>query len=190
MRALPVFVVILLAAAGVQWLVRGEETRLDAEDRTRIDRYEIRPGSGIGPVRIGMSRGAAERAMRGTGQPVTAFVRGQTPPAVLAMHENAFQVYFDTSDRVEAVEVMGPSVDVQGRGDEPVFVAVFDGVDVFRTPATKLVEVVSRKAAPDLEAAEDPGITFEFPTLGLSLWRQTDEEGPFFETVYVSRPRS
>lgn len=55
-----------------------------------------------------MSRDDAKRAMETTGHKVESFVRWQNRPPVLAMQENSFQVYFDRSDRVEAIEVMGP----------------------------------------------------------------------------------
>ena len=151
-----------------------------------MDTYEVRPGSGAGPVEIGMSRQDAERAMEATGHQVKSFVRWPEAPPILAMQANSFQVYFDHSDRVEAVELMGPGSDGQSFGEEPPFVALYGDVDVFRTPASELAEVVSGDAQPDT-GAEDHGIAFTFPTIGLSLWRATDEDTPFFETVLVRR---
>jgi hypothetical protein len=192
MRALAGIVLVLLGALAAQWLVAGDDAALDGTDgvATRdMRRYEIRPGRGIGPIRIGMSRADAERAMGTTGQAVQSFVRGQQGPPVLAIERNSLQAYFDDADRVEGVEIYGGAGDSRALGVEPAFSARYRGVDVFRTPASELVAVVSRDAPSDPAASEDPGVTFEFPSIGLSLWRQTDEQTPFFETVYVSRPR-
>ena len=74
------------------------------------------------------------------------------------------------------------------RRERPPFAAELGDVDVFRTPATDLVALVSRKTSLD-PSSHDPGVTFEFPTIGLGFWRESREEGPFFETVYVSPPQ-
>ena len=102
------------------------------------------------------------------------------------MLANSFQAYFDRSGRVEAIEVMGPARDGQIEGVEPTFAALYREVDVFRTPASKLAEVVCRDAEPD-SAARDYAVAFEFPSIGLSLWREASKDTPFFETVAVSR---
>jgi len=104
------------------------------------------------------------------------------------MQNNSFQVYFGRSDRVEEIEVMGPASDAQSFGDEPPFVARYGDLDVFRTPAFKLVDVVSRDAEPDT-TAEEHGAAFTFPTIGLSLWRASTEDTPFFETALVFKPK-
>lgn len=83
---------------------------------------------------------------------------------------------------------MGPSSDAQAVGEEPPFVARYGDVDVFRTPAPQLVEVVSRKADPDT-SAEEHGAAFTFPAIGISLGRASTEDTPFFETVLVSSPK-
>ncbi len=83
---------------------------------------------------------------------------------------------------------MGPPRDAQSFGDEPPFVALYGDVDVFRTPASKLVDVVSRAGDPDT-AAEDHGVAFTFPTIGISFWREATEGTPFFETVFLNRSK-
>ena len=92
------------------------------------------------------------------------------------------------ADRVEAIEVMGPASDGQTFGEEPEFVALYGDFDVFRTPGSKLVDVVSRDADPETMG----GPEFSFPTIGIDLWRdgEATEDTPFFMTVYVSRPRA
>lgn len=111
---------------------------------------------------------------------------------MLAMCENAFQVYFDESGRVAEIEVMGPARDAQERREQPSFAAVYSGVDVFRTPAEEVAALVSRSGPPD-DTDEDHGPSLSFPTLGLRLWRDDDptappkEWAPFFMTALVSR---
>jgi hypothetical protein len=178
---------VLLAAAAALPFAVGEDANVELSGErqgARMDVYKIRPGSGVGPVQLGMSRDDAKRAMGTTGHKVESFDRWQRSPPVLAMQENSFQVYFDGSDRVEAIELMGPSSDGQSFGDEPPFAAHYGDVDVFRTRASELADVVSRDADPDKEA-EDHGVAFTFPTIGISLWREGTEDTPFFETVSV-----
>ena len=182
---------VVLGVVAALVLADGEDGQLRSSGErssARTGVYKIRPGNGIGPVEIGMSRDEAKRAMEKTGRRVESFVRWENTPPVLAMQENSFQVYFDRSDRVKEIEVMGPSSDGQGFGEEPPFAALYGTVDVFRTRASKLVDVVSQDAAPD-PTAEEHGAAFAVPTIGISLWRESTEETPFFETVLVHKPK-
>lgn len=102
------------------------------------------------------------------------------------------QVYFDRADRVVGIEVMGPTSDGQREGLEPEFTVRYAGVDVFRTPAKRLVDVVSRRARAKPVVTE-AGSTLTFPALGIALWRIVVEDTPYFETVVgdpPKRPRS
>lgn len=185
-------IVLAVLAGGVSFFVTEGDDVAGELTSSRQSVYEIRPGDGIGPVEIGMSRAEAERAMKATGQAVESFVRWPQSPAVLAMERNAFQVYFDRADRVNGIEVMGLTRDGQSDGREPEFTALYDGVDVFRTPAKRLVEVVSRRAKAKPVVTE-AGSTLTFPALGIGLWRMVVEDTPYFETVGVDppqRPRS
>jgi len=184
MRAFAGIVLVVLAVGAAKLLFPGADSTIAGSD---IAAYEIRPGQGIGPVQIGMSRDEARRAMQATGQTVDTIDRGD-PRQALVMQGNGFQAYFDASDRVHAVEVMRPYLDMHSIAGRPPFAARLGDVDVFRTPATHLVRIVSRVAPTDPHG-EDPGVTFEFPTIGLDLWREGIEDTPYFETVYVSRPR-
>jgi hypothetical protein len=177
MRALAGIVLVLLVVAAAKLLGgiadpvtgRGTET------------YEIRPGRGIGPVRIGMSREEARLAMQATGQSVVSLER-----QMLGMHGGAFRIHLDATARVESVEVVRGTPTALQPGEELPFAALLGDVDVLRTPATDLVALVSRKTKPDPNGP-DPGVTFEFPAVGLGFWRESPDEGPFFETVYVAR---
>src|SRR5688500_6258186 len=98
-------IVLAVIAGGVAFFVTERDDVASELTSLRQSVYEIRPGDGIGPVEIGMSRAQAERAMRATGQAVDSFVRWPESPPVLAMERNAFQVYFDRADRVNGIEV-------------------------------------------------------------------------------------
>ena len=181
-------IVLALLAGGVLFFVTEDEDVAGELTSSRQSVYEIRPGEGIGPVEIGMSRAQAERAMKATGRTVESFVRWPESPPVLAMERNAFQVYFDRADRVNGIEVMGLPRDGQSQGLEPQFTARYDAVDVFRTPAKRLVEVVSRRTRAK-PVVREFGSTVEFPALGIGLWREVVEETPYFETVGVDPPK-
>ena len=83
---------------------------------------------------------------------------------------------------------MGPTSQWQHEGAGAEFSARYDGVDVFETPAKRLVELVSRHARADPVATEMGG-TLTFPTLGISLWRMVVDATPRFESVLVSAPK-
>ena len=182
MRALAGIVLVLLVVAAAK-LLPGVA---DPVTGRGTDRYEIRPGKGIGPVKLGMSRDEARHAMQARGQRVVSLDRGDPRPA-LAMHGNGFQVYFDAADRVHGVEVMRPYSAALRPGERLPFAAELEDVDVFQTPATDLVALVSRKTRLDPDS-HDPGVTFEFPSIGLGFWREGIEHARFFESVYVDRP--
>jgi hypothetical protein len=181
MRAFGGIALVLLVVAAAK-LVPG---LADPVSGRGTDRYEITPGKGIGPVEIGMSREEARRAMTVRDRAVRSVDRGAARPALM-MHGGTFQVDFGPADRVEAVQVVRGSREALLPRERLPFVALLDDVDVFQTPATDLVARVSRKTKVQ-PSSDDPGVTFEFPTIGLGFWRETAEEGPFFETVYVSR---
>ena len=182
-------IVLALLAGGVLFFVTENDDVAGELTSLRQSVYEIRPGDGIGPVEIGMSRAEAARAMTRTGHAVDTFKRWpKESPPVLAMQGNSFQVYFDRADRVNGIEVMGPTSDGQHEGLEPEFTARYEGVDVFRTPAKRLVEVVSRRAGAKPVVTE-AGSTLTFPALGIALWRMVVEDTPYFETVVVDPPK-
>jgi hypothetical protein len=178
MRAVAGIALVLLAVAAAKFLLPGAADPITGRS---VATYEIRPGKGIGPVQIDMSREEARRAMQATGQSVVSFER-----QMLGMHAGAFRIHLDAADRVESVEVVRGTATALQPGEVLPFAALLGDVDVLRTPATDLVAFVSRNTKLDPNS-DDPGVTFEFPTIGLGFWRETDDEGPFFETVYVSR---
>ncbi|HEX5871421.1 MAG TPA: hypothetical protein VFY65_13430, partial [Longimicrobium sp.] len=95
--------------------------------------YDIVPHEGVGPVRLGMTRGEAREAMERAGVPLLP-VHGETTRD--ACQDAGFQVSYDESGIVEYIEL--------GRGGP--FVARYQGVSVFTTPADEMVSLVAKTA--------------------------------------------
>jgi hypothetical protein len=140
--------------------------------------FQVQPGVGIGPVRLGMT------------------------PADLRRAAGRCQVTDGDEDQ-EWVEALGLKVDyqagavvfVEACAVARVRVALF-GRDVFATPADELVAAVVRRAR--LRPARFPPgrDDYLFPSLRLALWRAfvpdeptgPGEQGWAFETVSVHAP--
>lgn len=141
--------------------------------------YTVQPFVGVGPIRLGMSREEARRAMS---EPAKSFRKGTASRYETdAFHQNAFQVYYGGDQPiVEYIEL--------SRGS--VVRALYRGLDVFATPADEVVSSVSRDSAFD---AADPEIPYSylFRGLQLSLWRpvipesDSDTEGRYFSTIGI-----
>lgn len=92
-------------------------------------------------------------------------------------------VYFDSDDRVEAIEV--------GRPDGGDDVVLYRDVDVFKTSAADLIE---RLTAEDVVEVKEQGRSATVVGLLLALWRPVvpestdDAEGRYFESALVARP--
>lgn len=141
--------------------------------------YEAIPHGGIGPVKLGMTRTEVHRVMPG---PREAFLKG--PDAgheTDAFHDSGFQVFYAGNPPVvEFIELSRDSG----------FRALYGGLDVFATPADRVVAQVSADAPFD-PAHFDLGYSYIFPDLDLSLWRPTlpespeDAEGREFSTIGI-----
>lgn len=141
--------------------------------RRSLPEYAVRPGEGIGPVRVGINRDEVARAL-------TAAQVDDLP------FGDPFRVRFH-DDEVVAIELAGLGPDAQSQGLDRGFTALLNGVDVFRTPAA---QVVAAAGHPPVQEDE----TYAFPRLGLRLWRQEGDEeeppAPCFESVLVERPQA
>ena len=140
----------------------------------------IEPHRGIGSIRFGMDRAMVRDEMErlGEGHPQT---RGQETDCYFGA---AFQVSFGDEGLVDFIE-LASSIEAE------VF---FDGLDVFDTPAGKLLTAVRRldQPAPDLS---HPPQSYIFPGLILTLWgrdKQYDhrrsQSRPIFGAVGVGAP--
>jgi len=137
--------------------------------------FAVQPLVSVGPVRLGVSRAEVLAALG----PCSARFR-KLPTSLHptdAWFGAGFQVFYTGADpAVEYIEVSANSG----------FVAVPFGHDCFSTPASLLVATIEKQAACDATDPE-PGLSYIFPALELSLWRPTMEkpEGTYFATVGI-----
>lgn len=141
--------------------------------------FQVIPLSGIGPVLLGMSREEVQAAM---GEEPYRFKKlFWSSNLTEAYHKGAFQVFFDEADKVEFIELSSPGAS---------FAVEYKGVNVFQTRADDLIAFISRDVGCDPQQPE-PGYTFVFSQIGLSLWRElvpendSDPEGQYFNTVGI-----
>jgi hypothetical protein len=137
-----------------------------------IYQFEVVPLVGIGPVKLGMSRGQSRAAIGLTFEP---FEKSPGVPidAYLGSH---YQVFFDSAGLVEYIELSG---------DGPV-VALYRQISVFETKVEALVAHLCRDADYDRTDWE-LGYSYIFPKLALSVWRpiMDNAEHPYFATIGV-----
>lgn len=164
-----------------------------------MNAYDVEPGIGVGPVRLGMTRSEAHSALEQLGLEVRSVRRWATSrpeaPPVLMAEGASFQVYFGEEDRVDEIELGGPPNDDREHGARPDLVARWMGLDVFETPAVDIVRLMADVAQADTEHLEYPA-TYDYPTAGVSFWRSDkpaahrEEVTPYFESVLVKRATS
>ena len=137
--------------------------------------YDISPGVGVGPVKLGSSPGDV-RAVMGSA-PHRFMKTSKSEHATEAW--DAFHVcYRGTPPTVEFIEL--------GKSSE--FRVHYKGIDVFETRASDLVALVSADTPYDPRNRE-LGYSYTFPAIELSLWRSVvpesddDPDGQFFEAV-------
>jgi hypothetical protein len=143
--------------------------------------YEIIPHIGVGPVRLGMDRSAARDAMA---LPFQTFKKSSaSKSATDAYLGNCFQVFFDDANTVQFIELSSP------------LRAIYKSVFVFEVRAEDVVKVVACDAEVD-QSASEPGYSFIYPSLEMSLWRPTvpdedqpenDYEGRYFSSVGIGK---
>jgi len=112
-------------------------------------RLEIRPNEGVGPVKFGMTRAQVGEAM-------------SKKPDFTRLDSDSFdclKVVYSTSQTVEFIEASAGST-----GE-----FIYEGVDVFDTPAKRLLTHIARFDKPDPQLSRE-GFEYVFPKLILSLW--------------------
>jgi hypothetical protein len=140
--------------------------------------FDITPGIGVGPVRLGMTRAEVHRAL---GAPDARF--GEREGFL-----SGFMVNYDSTERVEFIEL----------ANSPRFSAFFEGVCLHHIPAAHAVALVSRFDTFD-PTVRDLGYSYIFLNLQMSLWRSRivneseevdpeDARGYCFEAVGVAVP--
>lgn len=139
-------------------------------------RFQIQPGVGVGPVKLGMTRQEVHDAF---GEPESSYDEREG-------FLGGFFVDFDRTGRVEFIEL----------ANSVQFEALFEGKCLHQIPANEAVRLVSRFDKHD-ETNREIGYSYIFLDLQLSLWRGTmpqqdqeddDNDGRFFEAVGVAIP--
>ena len=141
--------------------------------------YEVQPHRGVGPVMLGMERMRVHEVM-----PESPCSFKKTPVSEYetdAFHQSGFQVFYGgDSPRVEYIEL----------SRDCGFSVFYRKIDVFGTPASELVDLLSRDAAID-QSNPEHGYSYSFPELDLCVWRSvipdsaSDEEGRRFDTIGI-----
>lgn len=148
----------------------------------------LHPPDAAGPLRIGATGQDTVDTLRQLGTPqALCRVTGSGPAWGVDRPSGLFiGVYFDTHDRVEAIELSRPSENT----DDAV---TYNDLNVFTTPAHDLVTQLRRRTTVH-EEEDDDGHAFTAPDLLLTFWRPTtpetsaDEDGRFFASVLLARP--
>jgi hypothetical protein len=143
-----------------------------------MDAFDVRPGLGIGPFNLGMTRADAIAAADTAGLTTAPFRRGSTGPVGLVIAGLLF-IHVDAVDEVEEIEV--------ALSDDMAI--VWQGLDL-RAPAREVVAAFDQIAAADATDREFPA-SMNYPAIGLSLWKEGKPGRPLtgrFEAVLVRRP--
>lgn len=123
-------------------------------------KYKLEPLSGIGPIKLGMTRKEVRSDMQ---EKYKSFKKTPDDPNLTdAFFNSTFQIFYDKNDNVEYIELSGYK--------SFEFVVVFNEIKIFETKADDLIEKISQKASYDKTNDKIP-YSYIFPTLELSLWR-------------------
>jgi hypothetical protein len=135
--------------------------------------FQIQPGIGVGPVKLGMTRQEVHDAL---GKPD--WSRDEREGFL-----GGFFVDFDQSGRVEFIEL----------AKSKQFKALFEHKCLHEVPADDAILFVSKFDKFD-ETNRELGHTYIFLKLQMSLWRGTmpededDSDGRFFEAIGIAIP--
>jgi hypothetical protein len=140
-------------------------------------KFEVQPKIGIGPVKLGMDRTTAIACM---GLAPDSFMKTQmSQHPTDSFYEAGFQIFYEgETPKVGSIEL----------SRDCGFEAMLFGENVLDIPVSeallKIEHVTGLKPK-----TEDEGYTYEIPSFGLWLWRQSnesnDEEGQYFSTIGV-----
>jgi hypothetical protein len=136
---------------------------------------DVRPHSGVGPLRLGMRREECRAAYHGR---FDEFLKVPDAERTTDIFAGAVCVFYDADDLAEYIEVS------RDRGVRPLL----DGVAVLEARPAEVVAALAQHAD---YVEEEPDCSYTFPRLDLALWRpfvSDDHEGRTFMTVGVGRP--
>lgn len=123
------------------------------------DQLEVLPGVGVGPFRLGDTRGRSIEAAERTGLALKQVVRWAGQEATLVVGSQ-MQLHF-RNDVVSEIEVSQP--DVPGVRD-----VVLDDVLLLRGASRTVIKLLEPRSSPT-RTAEYPA-TAEYPESGFTLW--------------------
>ncbi|MFI9781134.1 hypothetical protein ACIHCV_42055 [Streptomyces sp. NPDC051956] len=146
--------------------------------------FELVPPIGIGPLRIGMSRDDATRALDSLSDVKEVSAADQAGQHIF--RPSGLMVSIGCMhNRLESVEL--------GRPSAPSDLVGFRGIDVFGLPAREVVRRMAEVAA--IEPADEAPASFVAADLLLSFWRPfeadaepDEEQGYYFSSVLLARP--
>ncbi|RRJ61770.1 hypothetical protein EHV15_01350 [Paenibacillus oralis] len=108
-----------------------------------MDNLNIIPGQSIGDIKLGMTKTQAENAIKS--------------------HADLFaKIEYDSNDKIHFIEI--------GYGEADRYRCLYRDIDLFNTKVTELVEILDQVSPYDRNDSE-LGYTYNFPEMGLSLWR-------------------
>ncbi|MFE4649783.1 hypothetical protein [Streptomyces sp. NPDC056707] len=146
--------------------------------------FDLAPPTGVGPLRIGMTRHAANTALDAL-RDLAALSESDQPGQHVFRPSGLMISIHCMRDRLEAIELARPSAQTDR--------VLFQGVDVFALPAREVVRRVGECTS--VEADPDDAGSFIAQDLLLSFWRPfaaddepAEEQGYYFSSVLVAQP--
>lgn len=136
-----------------------------------MNKFEITPNIGVGPIKFGMNRSSVE-AVFGKPDNVSNSRIG---------FMSGFFIDFNINDKVKFIEL----------SDSAEFEITYSGINLYKIKADDVVALLSIKDSYD---STDPelGYSYIFKSLQISLWRGTmpeneqDNDGMYFEAIGVA----
>ncbi|MFD6280169.1 hypothetical protein ACFWFI_32105 [Streptomyces sp. NPDC060209] len=146
--------------------------------------FDLAPPNGVGPLRIGMTRHAANTALDSLRDPSAISESDRSGQHVFRPSGLMISIHC-ARDMLEAIELGRPSSQTDR--------VLFQGVDVFAPPAREVVRRVGELTS--IEEDPDDDASFIAPDLLLSFWRPfaaddepEEEQGYYFSSVLLARP--
>ncbi|MET4644635.1 hypothetical protein ABID95_004384 [Streptomyces atratus] len=146
--------------------------------------FDLAPPTGVGPLRIGMTRHAANTALDAL-RDLAALSESDQPGQHVFRPSGLMISIHCMRDRLEAIELARPSAQTDR--------VLFQGVDVFALFAREVVRRVGEYTS--VEADPDDAGSFIAQDLLLSFWRPfaaddepAEEQGYYFSSVLVAQP--
>ncbi|MGC0407719.1 hypothetical protein RKD31_000962 [Streptomyces sp. SAI-163] len=165
------------------WMAPSSLADRPVWDHARMD-FDLAPPNGVGPLRIGMTRHAANTALDSLRDLSAISESDRSGQHVFRLSGLMISIHC-ARDMLEAIELGRPS----SQKDR----VLFQGVDVFAPSAREVVRRVGELTS--IEEDPDDDASFIAPDLLLSFWRPfaaddepEEEQGYYFSSVLLARP--